>query len=62
MTSKLSGPASFNTTHSADMVEWHFIAHSVSLAVLSEDIRNLYPSHFRTGGEAMSFWVYNLKD
>jgi hypothetical protein len=48
MTTKLSGPASFNTTHSADMVERHFIGHSVSLAVLTEDIRNLYtlPSHF----------------
>jgi hypothetical protein len=51
MTTKLCGPALFNTTHSADMDKRHFIGRSVSLAVLSENIRNLYTSlsHLRTG-------------
>ena len=63
MTTEFCCPASFNRTHSADMVERHFIGHSVSLAVLTEDIRNLYtlPSHLRIGAEAMS-WVLNLED
>jgi hypothetical protein len=64
MTSKLSGPASFNSAHSADMEERHFIGHSVSMTVLTEDIRNfcaLCPSHLRIGAETMS-WVLNPED
>jgi len=57
MTSKLCSPASFNSTHSTDVVKRHFIGHSVSLPVLTEDIRNLYPRHFRTGVEAKSCWM-----
>jgi hypothetical protein len=61
MTSKLCCPTSFNRPHSADMGKRHFIGRSVSLAVLSEDIRYLYPSHLRMGAEAMN-WVLSLGD
>jgi hypothetical protein len=51
MTSQLCGPASFNSSHGAELIEWHFMPLSVRGTVLAEDIGHLYttgPSHFKS--------------
>lgn len=63
MTSKLCGSASLDSSHGADMVEQHFVGHSVSLSVLTEDIRNLYTFFLSHLVEAMIFFcVYDQED
>jgi hypothetical protein len=51
MTSQLCGSASFNSSHGAELIEWHFMSLSVRGTVLAEDIGHLYttgPSHFKS--------------